>query len=40
MLERPPGGTTTRRPAGLMGRSSGAGGPRIEMEGWKGVIKA
>lgn len=27
MLERPPGGTTIRRPAGLMGMSSGVGGP-------------
>lgn len=27
MLERPPGGTTIRRPAGLAGTSSGVGGP-------------
>lgn len=27
MLERPPGGTTMRLPAGLMGMSSGVGGP-------------
>lgn len=27
MLERPPGGTTIRRPAGLIGMSSGVGGP-------------
>lgn len=30
MLERPPGGTTIRRPAGLMGTSSGVGGPMDE----------
>lgn len=34
MLERPPGGTTIRRPAGLMGMSSGVGGPgRRQKEG-------
>lgn len=27
MLERPPGGTVMRRPAGLIGMSSGVGGP-------------
>lgn len=27
MLDRPPGGTTIRRPGGLMGTSSGVGGP-------------
>lgn len=32
MLERPPGGTTIRRPAGLMGMSSGVGGPGMEGE--------
>lgn len=34
MLERPPGGTTIRRPAGLMGMSSGVGGPARERERW------
>lgn len=33
MLERPPGGTTIRRPAGLIGMSSGVGGP-AERERW------
>lgn len=33
MLERPPGGTTIRRPAGLMGMSSGVmGGPGTRAE--------
>lgn len=32
MLERPPGGTTIRRPAGLMGTSSGVGGPGYQLK--------
>lgn len=36
MLERPPGGTTIRRPAGLMGTSSGVGGPAMEGKGGRG----
>lgn len=35
MLERPPGGTTIRRPAGLMGTSSGMGGPGQGIKGEK-----
>lgn len=48
MLERPPGGTTIRRPAGLMGMSSGVGGPgqaekgrdiKTPVKTWAFVIK-
>lgn len=37
MLERPPGGTTIRRPAGLIGMSSGVGGPEQREEKKKRV---
>lgn len=38
MLERPPGGTTIRRPAGLMGMSSGVGGPDQQKKGEKDKV--